>query len=264
MRPCLRKRLYLCSLTGGRRRIFLTPSSARTRPSTRRRPSEVVPEKVPAPRHCRGKQQVLGFRCRCCAHNEKAVLNRYIATSRNARLRFRLLPRSKLIVLGVVTDDEVAHVRHGRFAHTDFATQFLNLRRSFIHRGHADVIRDRVLRELALQYPAVARRIIAPGVDQPVRLCRWARELVDLPAKQFPVKTSRPLDIVRRDFEPDDAGRCAIARLTFRFRVLCTHRSLSFLSTRRTSWPIQDIIFAIGPLAGPISSQKTISSGQTS
>jgi hypothetical protein len=40
---------------------------------------------------------------------------------------FVRLPERELIILGIAADDEIAHLRHRRFAHADFAAKFLDL-----------------------------------------------------------------------------------------------------------------------------------------
>ena len=44
-------------------------------------------------------------------------------------------PQRKGIVLRVLTNNEVTHLRHGRLFHANFAAQFFDLGRRFLYRG---------------------------------------------------------------------------------------------------------------------------------
>src|SRR6266513_1189018 len=91
------------------------------------------------------------------------------------------LPQRKGIVLRVLTNDEVTHLRHGRLFHANFAAKFFDLGRRFLYRGYAHVVCEAVFWTLSLHHSPVGRRIGAACIDVPVRL--WSRETLDLPAK---------------------------------------------------------------------------------
>jgi hypothetical protein len=97
-----------------------------------------------------------------------------------------VFPESEHVVLGVLAEDEVAHLRHGCFGHADLAPKFLNFRSGFVHRRHAHVIGNAMFGVLALQHSAIGRVVTTASVDVPVRL--WPREFFDFPAEQFSVE----------------------------------------------------------------------------
>src|SRR5271165_4539972 len=52
------------------------------------------------------------------------------------------LPKGERVILGVLADDEIAHLGHFGFGHADLAAEFLDLRGRFIHRRNGNVISD--------------------------------------------------------------------------------------------------------------------------
>src|SRR5213594_691429 len=58
---------------------------------------------------------------------------------------FVSFPKGKRVVLRVLADGEVTHLRYGAFRHADFAAEFLDLVHELIHRRHAHVVGDALL-----------------------------------------------------------------------------------------------------------------------
>jgi hypothetical protein len=113
------------------------------------------------------------------------------------------LPKSKGVTLGILAHGEIAHLRHGRFGHADFSTEFRNFISELIHGIHADVVDDWLLRMVTPLQRAIRTIICAAGIDVPVIAAtgKWS----DLPAKQVAVKRLGAFRIVGRDFKPNDA-----------------------------------------------------------
>src|SRR5262245_35549326 len=123
---------------------------------------------------------------------------------------FVLFPQGEHVLLGVLTEDEVTHLRHRGLGHHDLAAEFLDLCGRFIHRSDGDVIRNALmLGVLAFQQSAIGRVVAATRVNMPVfgQLFGRTWKPLDFPTEQGAVKRFRTFDIVRRDFKPHDAGR---------------------------------------------------------
>ncbi len=130
-------------------------------------------------------------------------------------------PKRERILFGVLANREVPHLRHRSLGLADFAAESLDLCGRLGHRGNSNVIGDRLARMHALHQTAVGRIVAAAGVDVPI--IRHVLKLLDLPTEQRAVKLPRPLDIVRRNFKPGDAG-WGLRFVRFRGRLcLCTH-----------------------------------------
>src|SRR5437016_11469135 len=159
--------------------------------------------------------------------NRIVVSPSFVNPPRSRRLpcSFVHFPEGERVVLRVLANNEVAHLRHRRFGQADLAAEFLDLCRGFVHRGHSDIVGDRLFRVLACHQSTVTRPVSAAGVDVPV--IRHPGKLLDFPAEQRTVKLLRTLNIVRWDFKPDDARRGAASLCVFRCRFcFCAHSSL--------------------------------------
>src|SRR6266478_9065183 len=78
------------------------------------------------------------------------------------------LPKSKGVTIGILAHSEITHLRHGRFGHADFSTEFRNFISELIHGIHADVVDDWLLRMFTLLQRAVWAIVCAAGIDVPV------------------------------------------------------------------------------------------------
>src|SRR6266513_103611 len=113
------------------------------------------------------------------------------------------LPKSKGVALGILADGEITHLRHGRFSHADFSTEFRNFISELVDRIHTDVVDDWLLRMFTPLQRAVRTIVCAAGIDVPVIAItgKW----IDFPAKQIAVKRLGAFWIVGWDFKPSDA-----------------------------------------------------------
>lgn len=118
-------------------------------------------------------------------------------------------PEAERVVFGILADGEVAHLRHGGPGCADSAAEFFDPGRGLGHGGHADVLGDALFRLPARHQPAVGRSFGPARVDVLVFLrfrTLHAGEGRDFPAEQGVVELLRAVEVVGRDFKPDQAS----------------------------------------------------------
>src|SRR5271165_986637 len=132
-------------------------------------------------------------------------------------------PEAEHVLLRIFADREVTHLRHSCFWDMDFATEFFDRCSKFADRVDANVVGNCLSRAFTGHQPAVQCVVRAACVD--VHVIGYPRHICDLPAKQLAVKRFCPVDVVSRDFKPDNIRSNAISGFSFcvclRAHALC-------------------------------------------